>query len=89
MRYKYKPIGVCSKEFVIDIDNNKVTNLKVIGGCPGNTLGISVLIKNMEIDTAISKLRGIKCGLKSTSCPDQIARALTSIKEEIEESRVG
>ena len=77
MEYRYRPNGVCSTEMIFDIDeNNVVKELKVIGGCNGNLKGISSLVKGMKIDDIISKLSGIKCGYKNTSCPDQIAEAL-------------
>ena len=78
--YEYKPSGVCSTKMIFEIENNKVLNLKVINGCPGNLLGISTLIKDQDIDYIINKLKGIKCGMKQTSCPDQIAKALESYK---------
>ena len=77
MEYRYRPNGVCSTEMIFDIDeNNVVKELKVIGGCNGNLKGISSLVKGMKIDDIISRLSGIKCGYKNTSCPDQIAEAL-------------
>jgi len=78
---EFIPNGVCSKKIIIEIENNIIKNLKVIGGCPGNLLGISKLCENMEVDEVIEKLKGIKCGMKDTSCPDQIAKALLSVKE--------
>lgn len=81
MEYRYSPNGVCSTEMIFDIDKNDiVNNLKVIGGCNGNLKGISYLIKGMKIDDVISKLSGIKCGFRETSCPDQIAKALKEYK---------
>ncbi len=79
--YEYKPSGVCSTKMIFEIENNKVLNLKVINGCPGNSLGIASLIKGQNIDDIISKLKGIKCGMKQTSCPDQIALALEEYKK--------
>ena len=78
MEYRYKPDGVCSTEMIFEIDEkeNVVKDLKVIGGCDGNLKGIAALIKNRKVEDVIVKLSGIKCGLKDTSCPDQIARAL-------------
>ncbi|MBR1802675.1 MAG: TIGR03905 family TSCPD domain-containing protein [Clostridia bacterium] len=77
MEYKYKTQGVCSTEMIFDIDDNYVVqDLKVIGGCNGNLKGISSLVKGMKVDDIISKLSGIKCGFRQTSCPDQIAKAL-------------
>ena len=82
MKYTYKPQGVCSREFIIDIENNVINDIQIIGGCAGNTLGISRLLKGMSVDEAIKRLKGIPCGYKSTSCPDQIAKALEKIKNE-------
>ena len=79
--YEYKPSGVCSTKMIFEIENNKVLNLKVINGCPGNSLGIASLIKDQDIDYIISKLKGVKCGRKDTSCPDQIALALEEYKK--------
>ena len=78
MRYEYRPEGVCSSQIIFDIDENTNTiiDLKVINGCNGNLKGISSLVKGMKIDDVISKLDGIKCGFRNTSCPDQISRAL-------------
>lgn len=80
-KIEYIPEGVCSSKMLFEIDGNKVINAKVIGGCPGNGLGISSLIKDKNIDEIIDKLSGIKCGFKSTSCPDQLAKALKEFKE--------
>jgi len=78
MEYKYKTKGVCSTEIIFDIDEEtKVINdLKVINGCNGNLKGISALVKGMKVEDIISKLEGITCGYRNTSCPDQIAMAL-------------
>ena len=78
MKYRYKTNGVCSTEIIFDIDEKtKVINdLKVINGCNGNLKGISALVKGMKIEDIISKLEGITCGFRNTSCPDQIAMAL-------------
>ena len=78
MEYRYKPNGVCSSEIIFDIDENThiINELKVINGCNGNLKGISSLVKGMKIEDVISKLSGITCGFKPTSCPDQISKAL-------------
>ena len=81
MKYTYKPRGVCSQQMEIDIENGKVTGLKVLGGCSGNLQGIAKLVEGMDVDELISRLEGIHCGFKSTSCPDQLAKALREIKE--------
>ena len=77
----YKPTGVCSKEMTFKINNNILEDFEVVGGCPGNLQGIRSLIKGMDIDEIINKLSDIKCGMKDTSCPDQIAKALKEYKE--------
>lgn len=84
MEYRFRPSGVCSTEMIFNIENDKVKDLKVIGGCNGNLKGISSLIKDMNINDVISKLSGITCNYKKTSCPDQIAEALKKYKEENE-----
>ena len=83
MEYRYTPNGVCSSEFIIEIEGNKIKSLKILGGCPGNTIGVSHLVEGMDIDEAIKKLKGIPCGVRGTSCPDQIAKALEEIKEKM------
>lgn len=82
MEYIYSPVGVCSQKMIFDIDNenNKINSLKVIGGCDGNLKGINALITGMDIDEVIKRLSGIKCRIKETSCPDQIAQALIQYK---------
>ncbi len=82
MEYRYKPQGVCSTEMIFDIDEktNTINNLKVINGCNGNLKGISSLLQGMKIEDVISKLSGIKCGYRNTSCPDQISKALEMFK---------
>lgn len=81
MEYIYNPKGVCSKVMKIDVENNVIKNVEIIGGCPGNTVGVTRLVKGMSIDEAIKRLKGILCGNKGTSCPDQLARALEHIKQ--------
>lgn len=85
MIYRYQPQGVCSREMEIELspDNQMIRSLKIIGGCPGNTQGISRLVAGMKIDDVIAKLDGIRCGGKPTSCPDQLARALKAIREKL------
>lgn len=79
----YKPQGVCSQKIDFEIVDHKVTNVQFLGGCNGNTQGISKLIEGMDVEDAISRLEGICCGFRSTSCPDQLAKAL---KQAITES---
>ena len=76
----YTPKGVCSRKIDIVVDGDTVKSVKFTGGCNGNLQGISSLVKGMNIEEAISRLKGIRCGFKSTSCPDQLAQALESIK---------
>ena len=81
MEYRYQPEGVCSYDMIFEIDGDVVKSLKIIGGCPGNTVGVSKLIENKKIDDIIKMLKGIDCGSRGTSCPDQIARALEEYKK--------
>lgn len=72
----YRPKGVCTQQIHFDIINDKVRNVSFLGGCNGNLQGISRLIEGMDVHDAISRIEGIKCGFKATSCPDQLAQAL-------------
>ena len=83
MEYKFKPSGVCSREMIIDLDGDIIKSVKIIGGCAGNTIGVSRLIEGMKIDEAIKRLKGIPCGFRSTSCPDQLSIALQEAKNNI------
>lgn len=80
MEYTYRPRGVCSQLMEIETEGNTLVSVKVTGGCSGNLQGISSLVQGMDIDEVISKLEGIRCGFKPTSCPDQLAKALKQIK---------
>lgn len=80
--YEYTPIGVCSKKMKFTIENDIIKNIEIIGGCPGNSLGVIALCKGKKVDDVITKLKGIKCGFKNTSCPDQLALALEQYKKE-------
>lgn len=73
MEYRYKPEGVCSREMILEIENGIIKSLKIVGGCDGNTKGISKLVVGMKVEEVIEKLKGINCGFKGTSCPDQLA----------------
>ena len=83
MKYRYMPKGVCSMQMIFEIENNIIKKLKIIGGCPGNTVGVSKLVEGRNIDEVIEMLKGIPCGIKGTSCPDQVARALEEYKKEM------
>ena len=77
---QYITKGTCSTEINFEVENNKITEISFTGGCSGNLQGICSLVKGMNIDDVISKLEGIKCEYKSTSCPDQLAKALKELK---------
>ena len=79
-KFSYTPKGVCSRKIDIEIDGEIIKSVKYSGGCAGNTQGVAALVAGMSLDEAISRLSGIKCGFKSTSCPDQLATALKEYK---------
>ena len=72
----YTPSGVCSKAINFELENGIVKNVRFTGGCSGNTQGVAALIQGMPAEEAIRRLKGLKCGFKPTSCPDQLAKAL-------------
>jgi len=78
----YRTSGTCSRAIEITVDGDRIENVQFIGGCSGNTQGVAALAKGMLIDEAISRLKGIRCGFKPTSCPDQLALALEQCKAE-------
>lgn len=82
MEYRYKPEGVCSREMIFEIEDGIIKSLKIVGGCHGNTQGVSRLVEGMKIEDVIKKLKGIQCGNKGTSCPDQLTKALEKYLEE-------
>lgn len=73
---KYTTSGVCSREIDFEVVDGKLHNVRYLGGCNGNLQGVGALVEGMEIHDAIARLKGIKCGMKGTSCPDQLAKAL-------------
>ena len=81
MEFTYRPRGVCSKLMEIEVEGDRIKHVKVTGGCSGNLQGISRLVEGMEIREAISRMEGIRCGFKPTSCPDQLAKALKQCLE--------
>ena len=81
MEYRYIPSGVCSREMIIELDGDTIKKLTIVGGCAGNTLGLSKLVEGMNINEVIKRLKGIPCGIRGTSCPDQLAKALEEVKE--------
>ncbi len=80
-QYEFTPKGVCAKKMIFDIEDNYIRNVEIIGGCPGNSLGICLLVKDQPIDEIIEKLQNIKCGFKATSCPAQLAQGLREYKK--------
>lgn len=78
----YRTQGTCSSQIIFDVEDNKLKNVKFVGGCNGNLQGLSRLVEGMDIDDVISRIDGIHCGPRSTSCPDQLARALKAYKAE-------
>lgn len=80
MEYVYKTTGTCSSRIVLEVEEDKVKSVQFIGGCNGNLKGISALVQGMHIDDVIARVEGIRCGMKLTSCPDQLAQALKAIK---------
>lgn len=78
--FEYTPKGVCSRKMIFDLDGDIIRSVEVISGCNGNLKGISSLLKGQNVNEIISRLEGITCGPKSTSCPDQIAQALKAYK---------
>lgn len=82
MTKKYITRGVCSRSITFDLENGTVRNVRFEGGCAGNTQGVAALVEGMEANEAIRRLAGIRCGMKSTSCPDQLAIALKQAVEQ-------
>ena len=82
MVYQYKTKGTCSSEIDLELEDDTVKSVKIIGGCNGNGKVICALVEGMKADEAIRLLKGIKCGFRSTSCPDQLAIALSQAKEQ-------
>ena len=81
MDYSYKTKGTCSCEIIFSVEEGKVKNVQFIGGCNGNLKGIGALVENMDIDDVIARVEGTTCGMKQTSCPDQLAQALKQAKK--------
>ena len=80
MQYEYKTKGTCSQRIFFEIEDGKVKSAQFLGGCNGNLKGICSLIEGMDVDEVISRVEGIRCGMKMTSCPDQLAKALKEAK---------
>lgn len=80
MTYTYRPRGVCSQLMEVEVEDGMIRRVQVLGGCDGNLQGISRLVVGMDVDEAISRMEGIRCGGKPTSCPDQLAQALKACR---------
>ena len=80
MQYEYKTKGTCSQRIFLEIEDGKLLNVQFLGGCNGNLKGISSLVQGMDVDEVIARLEGTTCGMKPTSCPDQLAKALKEAK---------
>lgn len=80
MEYRFKPQGVCSREMIIETEGDIIKKVNIVGGCAGNTAGVGKLVEGRKIDDVIKLLKGIPCGPRKTSCPDQLAIALEQIK---------
>lgn len=77
---QYTPRGVCSRKMEIDVEGGVIQAVRVMGGCSGNLQGISALLKGMKVEEAVARMEGIRCGMKPTSCPDQLAQALKAAR---------
>ena len=84
MKYTFKPKGVCSFSLEFDLEGDIIRNIEFQGGCNGNLKGIGSLVEGMDVDEVIHRLQGIRCGMKDTSCPDQMSKALSIAKEKME-----
>ena len=80
MEFSYKTSGVCSREIAFEIEDGKVKNVQFFGGCNGNLKGIAALVEGMDVEEVIRRVEGVRCGMKTTSCPDQLAQALKAVK---------
>lgn len=81
MKVTYMPRGVCSRQMEVEAENGVITSVRIMGGCDGNLKGIMSLLKGMKVEDAIARMEGIRCGMKATSCPDQLAQALHQLQE--------
>lgn len=81
MKFEYIPQDVCSMKMIFEIESDIIKSLQIVGGCPGNTIGVSKLVEGRTIDEVIQMLKGIPCGARGTSCPDQVSKALEEYKK--------
>ncbi len=82
MHYQYRTANTCSKVIDFDLENNIVTNVQFLGGCPGNLKALSILVDGMTVEQIVAKLQGVTCGPKSTSCSDQLTRAVLAAQKD-------
>ncbi|MBO5946294.1 MAG: TIGR03905 family TSCPD domain-containing protein [Clostridia bacterium] len=75
-KIEYKTRGTCARMVNVEIEDGVITDCSFVGGCAGNTVGVATLVRGMKAEEAVARLKGIKCGFKPTSCPDQLARAI-------------
>ena len=78
---EFKTHGTCSRMINVEVEDGVIIDCRFVGGCAGNTQGVAALVKGMKVDDAINKMKGIRCGFKDTSCPDQLAKALIQLSE--------
>ncbi len=83
MQFEFRTQGTCSQRIFFEIEDGKLKNVQFLGGCNGNLKGIGSLVEGMDIDDVIAKLEGTTCGMKATSCPDQLAKALKEAKQQL------
>ncbi len=81
-KFTFTPRGVCSRQIKIELDGNVIKRVDFVGGCAGNTQGVARLVEGMTVQQAVTRLEGIECGFKGTSCPDQLAKALIEAAKE-------
>lgn len=82
MQHIFIPTGVCSRKIYLDVEGDTIKSVKFEGGCSGNTQGLAKMVEGQKLNEVIKKLKGIRCGFKNTSCPDQLAIALEQIANE-------
>lgn len=80
MTITYTPKGVCSRKMTVEVEEGVIRSVEILDGCSGNLQGISRLLEGMTVEEAIRRMEGIRCGRKSTSCPDQLAQALKTAR---------
>ena len=80
MQYEYTTKGTCSRSILFEVEDGKVKNVQFFGGCNGNLKGIAALVEGMDVNDVITRVEGICCGPKATSCPDQLAQALKEVR---------